>query len=57
MRSWNYADHPFTYPIMQVPKRETHIERRAVDGIERDVEVVVDVPRNGKRLFLFPGKN
>ena len=42
---------------MQIPKKETRIERRVVDGVERDVEVVVEVPRDMKRLFLFPGKS
>ncbi len=38
------------------PKREKRIERRMVDGVERDVVVEVMVVPERKRLFLFPGK-
>lgn len=55
VRSWSYTD-TFTYPIMQIAKREKRIERKIVDGVEKDVEVIVEVPRDNKRLFLFPGK-
>ncbi|THG97265.1 hypothetical protein EW026_g4703 [Hermanssonia centrifuga] len=54
-QSWSYKDQ--TYPIMQLPpKREKRIERRMVDGVERDVVVEVMVVPERKRLFLFPGK-
>ncbi|KAH9949843.1 hypothetical protein B0H21DRAFT_70272 [Amylocystis lapponica] len=56
MRSWSYAD-TMTYPIMQLPpKKEKRIERRIVDGEERDVEVEVEIVKPLKRLFLFPDK-
>ncbi|PCH40191.1 hypothetical protein WOLCODRAFT_136716 [Wolfiporia cocos MD-104 SS10] len=53
-RSWSYADDRMTFPILQVPKMEKRIERRIVDGEERDVEVEVEVVEPLKRLFLFP---
>lgn len=46
-----------TFPILQLPpKKEKRIERRVIDGEERDVEVEVEVVQPLKRLFLFPGK-
>ena len=39
------------------PKKERRVEKRFVDGIEKDVEVEVELPMSPmKRLFLFPGK-
>lgn len=56
-RSWSY-DNLMTYPVMpQAPRREKRIERRVVDGVERDVEVVVEVVQPLKRLFLFADKD
>jgi len=53
-RAWSY-DNVLTYPCMVPPVRtETRVEKRIVDGVERDVKVEVEVPL--KRLFLFPGK-
>ena len=37
------------------PKKEKRIERRVIDGVERDVEVEVLVEQPIKRLFLFAG--
>jgi len=56
-RSWSY-DNLVTYPIMRLPpKKEKRMERRFVDGVEKDVEVEVELPMPPiKRLFLFPGK-
>jgi len=53
-RAWSY-DNVLTYPCMVPPVRtERRIERHVVDGVERDIEVEVELPL--KRLFLFPGK-
>jgi hypothetical protein len=43
---------------MQLPRQtEKRIEKRIVDGVEKDVEVEVELPTPPlKRLFLFPGK-
>ncbi|KAI1786261.1 hypothetical protein LXA43DRAFT_1111219 [Ganoderma leucocontextum] len=55
-RTQSYSSEMFTYPIMRIaPKKEKHIERRLVDGVERDVEVEVLVEEPIKRLFLFGG--
>jgi len=35
-------------------RTEKRLERRIIDGVEREVEVEVELPL--KRLFLFPGK-
>jgi hypothetical protein len=35
------------------PKKVKKMERRIVDGQEKDVEVEVEVPEERKRLFLF----
>jgi len=57
-RSWSY-DNLVTYPIMQLPpKKEKRVERRFVDGVEKEVEIEVELPPAPlKRLFLFPGKD
>jgi hypothetical protein len=53
-RAWSY-DNVLTYPCMVPPVRtEKCLEKRVVDGVEREVEVEVELPL--KRLFLFPGK-
>ena len=53
-RAWSY-DNVLTYPCMVPPTRTTkRIEKRMVDGVEREVEVEFELPL--KRLFLFPGK-
>jgi len=53
-RAWSY-DNVLTYPCMVPPVRtEKRIEKRIVGGVERDIEVEVELPL--KRLFLFPGK-
>jgi len=53
-RAWSY-DNVLTYPCMAPPTRtEKRLEKRVVDGVEREVEVEVELPL--KRLFLFPGK-
>ncbi|GBE84837.1 hypothetical protein SCP_0700170 [Sparassis crispa] len=57
MRSWSYNADTLTYPILQLPKMEKRIEKRVVDGVEREVEVEVEVIQPLKRLFLFPGKD
>ncbi|KAM5535015.1 hypothetical protein V8D89_011388, partial [Ganoderma adspersum] len=55
-RTRSYSSETFTYPIMRfAPKKEKRIERRLVDGVERDVEVEVLVEEPIKRLFLFGG--
>ena len=42
---------------MQLTKKEKRIQRQVgTDGVERDVEVEVEVVPERKRLFLFPGK-
>jgi hypothetical protein len=53
-RAWSY-DNVLTYPCMVLPVRtEKCLEKRIVDGVEREVEVKVELPL--KRLFLFPAK-
>lgn len=42
---------------MTLMKKEKRIERRIVNGQEREVEVEVEVAPERKRLFLFPGKS
>ncbi|KAI1790195.1 hypothetical protein LXA43DRAFT_891550 [Ganoderma leucocontextum] len=55
-RTRSYSSETFTYPIMRVaPKKEKRMERRLVDGVEREVEVEVLVEEPIKRLFLFGG--
>ncbi|KAI0079528.1 hypothetical protein K474DRAFT_626252 [Panus rudis PR-1116 ss-1] len=51
-RSWSYSD-VRTYPILTIPKIEKRKEKRMVDGVEREVEVEVEVFPERKRLFLF----
>ena len=54
-QSWSYKES--LYPIMQLTKKEKRIQRQVgTDGVERDVEVEVEVVPERKRLFLFPGK-
>lgn len=56
-RSWSY-DNLMTYPVMPcATKKEKCIQRQVVDGVECDVEVVVEVPQPMKRLFLFADKD
>ncbi|KAH9832098.1 uncharacterized protein C8Q71DRAFT_281686 [Rhodofomes roseus] len=55
--SWSYSDNTMTYPILQIPKKEKHIERKIIDGREQDAEVEVEVHQPLKCLFLFPGKD
>ncbi|KAH7921766.1 hypothetical protein BV22DRAFT_1018699 [Leucogyrophana mollusca] len=57
-RSWSY-DNMKTYPVMPMaspPKREKRMEKRIVDGKEKEVEVEVEIVQPLKRLFLFNGK-
>ena len=53
-RSWSY-DNVKTYDIMPIPpKKVKKMEKRIVDGEEKEVEVEVEVYEERKRLFLFP---
>jgi hypothetical protein len=53
-RAWSY-ENVLTYPCMVPPTRtERRLEKCMIDGVEREVEVEVELPL--KRLFLFPGK-
>jgi hypothetical protein len=55
-RSWSY-DNFKTYPIMQLPpKKEKRIEMQVVNGVEKEVEVEVEIIPPRKRLFLFAEK-
>ncbi|KAF8964359.1 hypothetical protein BDZ97DRAFT_1816100 [Flammula alnicola] len=52
-RSWSY-DNVQTYDIMPIPpKKVKKMEKRIVDGEEREVEVEVEEYPERKRLFLF----
>ncbi|EGN98340.1 hypothetical protein SERLA73DRAFT_161157 [Serpula lacrymans var. lacrymans S7.3] len=56
-RSWSY-DNVKTYPVMMPPpKKEKRIEKRVVDGEEKDIEVEIEIHQPLKRLFLFPDKD
>lgn len=40
------------------PKKEKRVEKRFVNGVEKEVVVEVELPPAPlKRLFLFPGKD
>ena len=55
-RSWSY-DNLMTYPVMPpTMRKEKRIQRQVVDGVEKDVEVEVQVTQPFKQLFLFSGK-
>jgi len=46
-----------TYPVMPpTMRKEKRIQRQVVDGVEKDVEVEVQVTQPFKQLFLFSGK-
>ncbi|KZP33452.1 hypothetical protein FIBSPDRAFT_881649 [Athelia psychrophila] len=56
-RSWSY-DNMLTYPAMPRPsQKELRMQRCIVDGVEREIEVEVDVTQPLKRLFLFADKD
>jgi hypothetical protein len=56
-RPWSYENFK-TYPMMQLPpKKETRIERQVVNGIEKDVQVQVEIMPHTKPLFLFCEKD
>lgn len=52
---WNYKPDQPLYPILDIPKIEKRIVKEVgPDGKEHEVEVEVRVPRERKRLFMFP---
>ena len=52
---WTYKSNQPLYPILDLPKIEKRIVREVgLDGVEREVEIEVKVPRERKRLFMFP---
>ena len=53
---WTYKSDQPLYPIFDLPKIEKRVVKEVgPDGIERERIVEVKVPRERKRLFLFPG--
>ncbi|KZP07871.1 hypothetical protein FIBSPDRAFT_939291 [Athelia psychrophila] len=56
-RPWSY-ENMLTYPAMPRPsQKELRMQWCIVDGVEREIEVEVDVTQPLKRLFLFADKD
>lgn len=52
---WTYRSSQLLYPILDIPITERRIVTvKTTDGAECDAEVYVKVPRERKRLFMFP---
>jgi hypothetical protein len=53
---WTYNSNQPLYPIFDPPKIEKRIvKEKGPDGVEHERIVEVKVPRERKRLFMFPG--